>query len=79
MISDTPYHLQYVRHVSCMCCCMGRSHPILTWTPYLLCVLGNIKSTSKGDTRVPSFLVLYIFGQNQDVANFVENDQTVLA
>ena len=26
-----------------MCCCMWRSRPILTWTQYLLCVLGKIK------------------------------------
>ena len=41
--SDTPYHLQYGRQVSYMCCFTCMIHPILTWTPYLVCVLGKIK------------------------------------
>ena len=41
---DMPYHLEYVRQVLCMSCCTWRSHMILTWTPYLLCVLGKTKN-----------------------------------
>ena len=46
--SDTPYHLQYARQVLCMCCLMWRSHLILTWTLYLLCVLDKINNEIQG-------------------------------
>ena len=31
-----------------MGCCSWRSHQILTWTPYLLCVLGKMKNEIHG-------------------------------
>ena len=44
--------------VSCRCFPMWRSHPILTWTPYLLCVLGKIKYM--GSCVTYKYLILFM-------------------
>ena len=41
---NVPYHLQCSQQVSCVGCCMWRSHLIWTWAPYLVCALGKIRN-----------------------------------
>ena len=51
---DTSYHLHYAQKVLNMSCCTWRSHPMLTWAPYLLCVLGKIKMKYKSSVKFGS-------------------------